>query len=881
MSDGIRLTPKQSNIFIYGWQPNARFRYACCGRRFGKSYLATAEIRRAARLAVERGVSPDDEIWYAGPTFKQAKRVFWPRLKRAIPRSWIKSSNETECYLVMKTGHVIRLVGLDNYDNLRGSGLWFFVGDEWADCPPQAWDEVVRPMLSTAQGHALFIGCVKHDTLVLPRGGMTPIERFSKGSPDKTLDPMSEQLWGLDRAFHAADGFWNNGTVATKRIRSQRGFELEASLPHPVLVMGDDGIPAWKKMRDLAVGDRIAIDRGMEIWGDVDPLNGWAEHVAEWRKRFDGKRGPKPAQINVSGMTEDLAYFLGLWIAEGSCEEKIGRITITCGDNVGDFLTSGDVLGLKFLVRRSDQWAINSYEFLEMMRFIGTPICKAPLKTLPAWVMRGRREWAMAFIAGMWDGDGYCGQNASPRIGYSSASRPLVAGLQLLLTNIGVMSRLTSHNMDPTVYCKVASVQNRLTLSGPDIARFRGSVRLRIPRKQAILEGMDVGTWSRRDGVPNQAELLRTVRNSLRRRDRDRKMPKNCFTAALDHGCDVSYEMLKGFVDTHDSAKHLPEWMALKHNLDCGYYWDEVETIKDSESLTYDFTIPETNSFWSNGFISHNTPKGYNHFYDGWLAGQPDGDPESKSWLYTTLDGGNVPEHEIERAKRELDPRSFRQEYCATFESFGGRVYYAFDRQKSVKRCIYDPARDIHVGMDFNVNPMSATVFQIQDDGEVWQVHEIQIPSSNTFEMCQELKRRYGRENAFKHIFIYPDPAGAQRRTSAQGETDISILRKEGFTVLAMSSHPLVRDRINVVNAMFENAAGERRLFVDPSCKKSIESYERLSFKEGTSDPDKTQTYLSDNSTTIDHLVDSCGYFCFTKFGKSPTRAIHIPFMGR
>jgi hypothetical protein len=280
------------------------------------------------------------------------------------------------------------------------------------------------------------------------------------------------------------------------------------------------------------------------------------------------------------------------------------------------------------------------------------------------------------------------------------------------------------------------------------------------------------------------------------------------------------------------------------------------------------------------------TGKGYNHFYDGWLAGQPDGDPETKSWLYTTLDGGNVPPHEIERAKRELDPRTYRQEYEATFESFGGRVYYSFDRKASVKSCPYDPNKDLHVGMDFNVNPMTAVLFQVQPNGEIWQIHEIQIPSSNTFEMCQELKRRYARQyqpqgQQLRHIHIYPDPAGAQRRTSAQGETDISILRKEGFTVLAMSSHPLVRDRINVVNALFENAAGERRLFVDASCKKSIEAFERLSFKEGTSDPDKTQTFLSDNSTTLDHVCDAAGYFCFTKFGKNPTRAVHIPFMAR
>jgi len=30
-------------------------------------------------------VSVEDEIWYGAPTFKQAKRVFWRRLKQAIP----------------------------------------------------------------------------------------------------------------------------------------------------------------------------------------------------------------------------------------------------------------------------------------------------------------------------------------------------------------------------------------------------------------------------------------------------------------------------------------------------------------------------------------------------------------------------------------------------------------------------------------------------------------------------------------------------------------------------------------------------------------------------------------------------------------------------
>ena len=168
----VELTTKQANIYLWGWQPVARFRDAVCGRRFGKTFLAKAEMRRAARLAAKWNVSVEDEIWYGAPSFKQAKRVFWKRLKQAIPPEWRAGKpNETECSITLKSGHVMRVVGLDNYDDLRGSGLFFLIIDEWADCKWAAWEEVLRPMLSTCKyivngdkrvgGHVLRIGTPK------------------------------------------------------------------------------------------------------------------------------------------------------------------------------------------------------------------------------------------------------------------------------------------------------------------------------------------------------------------------------------------------------------------------------------------------------------------------------------------------------------------------------------------------------------------------------------------------------------------------------------------------------------------------------------------------------------------------------------------------
>ena len=190
----VILTPKQANIYLWGWQKEARFRDAVCGRRFGKTFLAKAEMRRAARLAAKWNVSVEDEIWYAAPTFKQAKRVFWKRLKQAIPPSWRAGKpNETECTITLKSGHVMRVVGLDNYDDLRGSGLFFLIIDEWADCKWAAWEEVLRPMLSTCKyivggeqrvgGHVLRIGT--------PKGFNHCYDTFMDGQPGHEPDCRS------------------------------------------------------------------------------------------------------------------------------------------------------------------------------------------------------------------------------------------------------------------------------------------------------------------------------------------------------------------------------------------------------------------------------------------------------------------------------------------------------------------------------------------------------------------------------------------------------------------------------------------------------------------------------------------------------------------
>ena len=246
------------------------------------------------------------------------------------------------------------------------------------------------------------------------------------------------------------------------------------------------------------------------------------------------------------------------------------------------------------------------------------------------------------------------------------------------------------------------------------------------------------------------------------------------------------------------------------------------------------------------------TPKGIGNWsYD--LYQMALDDPESwASWQFTTLQGGFVSADEIEEARKLLDARTFQQEFEATFVTAGNRVWYAFDRVHNVRPYTGVTATStIAIGMDFNIDPMSAVVFAREGD-TVWAIDEIEMYSSNTQEMVQEIRSRY-RRLAADRIWVYPDPASRQRKTSAGGATDLSILQNAGFVVKAPNSHNPVRDGVNAVNSMLCSAGGQRRFFVDPACKRLIECLERHNYKPGTTVPDKDTGY--------DHLTDAARYY--------------------
>ena len=278
-----------------------------------------------------------------------------------------------------------------------------------------------------------------------------------------------------------------------------------------------------------------------------------------------------------------------------------------------------------------------------------------------------------------------------------------------------------------------------------------------------------------------------------------------------------------------------------------------LDEVQDMSEETWTLVLRPTLADKGGDAMFIGTPKAYNYLYTLYRYGQ---DPkkvarlEWESWQFPTITSPFIPLAEIQSARRDMDEKSFKQEFEASFETMSGRVYHAFDRGVHVGNYPFNPKLPLWVGMDFNIDPMSSVLLQPQPSGEVWCVGEIVLFGSNTEEITDELSRRFWRHQSA--MTLYPDPAGGSRQ-HARGETDIDIMREKGFKrIKYRRKHPAIADRVNAVNRMLKAADGTIRLRIDKTCKHLINSLEQTIYKKGSRDVDK------DGGN--EHSADALGY---------------------
>ncbi len=251
------------------------------------------------------------------------------------------------------------------------------------------------------------------------------------------------------------------------------------------------------------------------------------------------------------------------------------------------------------------------------------------------------------------------------------------------------------------------------------------------------------------------------------------------------------------------------------------------------------------------------TPKGFDWVYRRFIADKVDGyeaviaKPFENRHLLE-----KVPDF-YERLKKSYDAQFFEQEVLGEYlNSNSGLVYHTFKRREHVHALEVDPELPLLWALDFNVDPMSSVVVQIQDN-LVRVIDEIVMSRASTEQACQEFWNRHAEHPA--GMTIYGDASGNNMQTT--GSTDYEIIRRffrsVKYTQVQQKvprSNPQVRERINVVNAKLKSASGEVQMLISPRCKELVKDFEEVSYKTGSTVLDK------DKDPRRTHLSDALGY---------------------
>jgi hypothetical protein len=250
-----------------------------------------------------------------------------------------------------------------------------------------------------------------------------------------------------------------------------------------------------------------------------------------------------------------------------------------------------------------------------------------------------------------------------------------------------------------------------------------------------------------------------------------------------------------------------------------------------------------------NTLAAASTPEGFNFVYDTWGKSPREGYQLIKA---PTSSNPYLPKNYIESLKRQYSSAQLSAYLDGEFVNLtSGSVYPEFDRNLNCTFERINAGEPLHIGIDFNVNNMSAVVCVIRN-GNPMALDEI-TGVRDTPTMILRLQEHFRGHP----ITVYPDASGGATKSINASLSDITLLRAANFTVLANSKNPAVKDRVMALNQMIHNQ-GDRRLLVNPdTCPNMVEGLERQSYgKNG--EPDKTAGF--------DHLNDALGYFIAYKY---------------
>ena len=420
--------------------------------------------------------------------------------------------------------------------------------------------------------------CVSGETLVVTQGGLTPIRdvwcRLTDSSRPDTFLKHQLQVLAKDKTAQTSHVYFG-GMKPTIRLKTHLGLELEGTPNHRVWAMTDNG-PAWVRLDELSTESYVAIRRGDHFFGR-------------------------------NSLCADMAYLLGIISGDGS---QVSRKTISITNNnlvlldrcrrifASHFGKTGTIIS----TRNTFDLHLHSVQIRQTLCDLGLHFCRSEGKVVPACVLGASKEAVVSYLAGLIDTDGHIGCRASGQIAFEITlkSKALLAQVQLLMLNLGIVSRLSARTINYR-YKETEEVRTywRLTATGKDVDLLMTA----IPTAKACAVHERVLN-ANRDIVPVPGALIRDLFTANGPKPRREWW---AWKREIKHLRKPTRLRLLALLKEANLDVSLPQREAVLEACRPCYYWDQVTEAQASETEVYDLTVPGEESFVANGFVNHNT----------------------------------------------------------------------------------------------------------------------------------------------------------------------------------------------------------------------------------------------------------------------------------
>jgi len=509
---------------------------------------------------------------------------------------------------------------------------------------PAKYREVLRvPSGNALWGHPVWVTCdcedfcVTGDTLLMTDTGLMYAKEVVKKSGVSPADMLVPD--GQGGTAHVQKVFKKRKT-AVQRIRTHCGYALGGVPEHRVIVMQRDGTIGWRQIKDIQEGDYVAIDRYPQTThsGRLHRINALSgvdvSHCPRVRLTPTAVVGTltcfvPPKVPETIGPTE--ARILGYLVSEGYVAKYDWSFTNSDVEVMEDFnrcmFESFGFSPSMYQEKEHPKTGIVSISvggrygksFIKILENLGMQHnTRSAKKAVPKTILRSPPRIVKEFLRALFEGDGGVSKD-NRQVYYASTSKRLIRECQTVLLMFGIYST-RSHRFHDVNGKRFKAWH--LTLSGANAQRFVDDIGFVSSRKRGIgasfneptkpVPGLDV--------IPHVAEAIciRTAKRGKRLCVDGKKRvltlsPKTlrCFDPTGGAvGKRISHNTLDKYVRAAPLDLVFPEFASgLRKILEREYFFDRV--VKKTEVLrlsdVYDLVDLERQSYWSNGFVSHNT----------------------------------------------------------------------------------------------------------------------------------------------------------------------------------------------------------------------------------------------------------------------------------